>query len=194
MRRAWPMAGWGISPSPAISFEVSTIMTRFLKSSAKHTGDFAQHGGLADAGTAQQQDALAGLDEVFDDLDRAEDSPADAAGQADDLALAVADGGDAVQGALDAGAVVVAEAADARGDVVDVGLAHLFVVEDDFLARETGLGRASQVEDYLQQLAQIFGCRSGWRMCGREDVKQGIQVIGNYLLQRCTTVVSTETL
>ncbi len=35
IRRACPMAGWGISPSPAISFEVSTMMTRLPKSSAR---------------------------------------------------------------------------------------------------------------------------------------------------------------
>ena len=34
IRRAWPIAGCGISPSPAISFEVSTMMTRLLKWSA----------------------------------------------------------------------------------------------------------------------------------------------------------------
>ena len=33
IRRACPIAGWGISPSPAISFEVSTMITRFSKSS-----------------------------------------------------------------------------------------------------------------------------------------------------------------
>ena len=34
MRRARPIAGCGTSPSPAISFDVSTITTRFLASSA----------------------------------------------------------------------------------------------------------------------------------------------------------------
>ena len=34
IRRALPMAGWGMSPSPAISFEVSTTTTRLPKSSA----------------------------------------------------------------------------------------------------------------------------------------------------------------
>mmetsp|Transcript_66386 Transcript_66386/g.110923 ORF Transcript_66386/g.110923 Transcript_66386/m.110923 type:complete len:276 (+) Transcript_66386:1904-2731(+) len=33
MRRAEPMAGWGMSPSPPISFEVSTITTRILYTS-----------------------------------------------------------------------------------------------------------------------------------------------------------------
>jgi len=34
MRRALPMAGWGMSPSPAISLEVSTMTTRLFMSSA----------------------------------------------------------------------------------------------------------------------------------------------------------------
>jgi len=34
MRRARPIAGWGTSPSPAISFEVSITITRLLSSSA----------------------------------------------------------------------------------------------------------------------------------------------------------------
>ncbi len=35
MRRALPMAGWGMSPSPAISFDVSTTTTRLSRSTAR---------------------------------------------------------------------------------------------------------------------------------------------------------------
>ena len=56
----------------------------------------------------------------LDDLDGAEDGPPDAAGEAHDLAVAVADGADAVQRALDAGAVVLAEGAHVVDDVLDV--------------------------------------------------------------------------
>ncbi len=35
IRRALPMAGWGMSPSPAISFDVSTTTTRLPRSSAR---------------------------------------------------------------------------------------------------------------------------------------------------------------
>ena len=57
MRRARPMPGCGMSPSPAISFEVSTMTTRLPSSSASTRADFAQQGGLADAGPAEHQDA-----------------------------------------------------------------------------------------------------------------------------------------
>ena len=49
MRRARPMPGCGMSPSPAISFEVSTITTRLPSSSASDAGRLAQQGRLADA-------------------------------------------------------------------------------------------------------------------------------------------------
>ena len=69
----------------------------------------------------------AGLDQVFDDGDGAVDGAADAAGEADHVAPAVADAGDAVEGALDARAVVAAELADAGDHVVELG-ARDFVV------------------------------------------------------------------
>ena len=68
-------------------------------------------------GPAHDQDRLPGLDEVVDDLDRAEDGAPDPAGQPDDLAVAVADRADPVERPLDAGAVVVAERADVLDDV-----------------------------------------------------------------------------
>ena len=83
-------------------------------------GGFAQHGGLADAGLAQQQQALAGFDQVLDDIDGAVDGATDAAGEPDDMPAAVADGGDAVQGAFEPGAVIGVQIADARYDVVDL--------------------------------------------------------------------------
>ena len=50
----------------------------------QHARRLAQHRRLADAGPPQQQDALARLDDVANDVDRAEDGAADAAGEADD--------------------------------------------------------------------------------------------------------------
>ena len=79
-------------------------------------GGFAQHGGLAHAGAPQDQQALAALDQVLDDIGRAVHGAPHPAGQADDVAAPVADGRDAVQGALQAGAVVGVEIADALDD------------------------------------------------------------------------------
>ena len=93
------------------------------------TRGLAEHRRLADARPAHDEDRLPGLDEVLDDLDRPEDGLADAAGEADDLAVAVADRRDAVERPLDARPVVVAEAADVVDDVSDVRLGHLPVEE-----------------------------------------------------------------
>src|SRR5439155_11482207 len=82
-------------------------------------GDLAALGRLADAGLAEHQDALAGLDDVAHDVDGAEDRAADATGEADDAPGAVADRRDTVQGAFDAGAVILPELADAGDDVLD---------------------------------------------------------------------------
>ena len=88
---------------------------------------------LPTPGRPRSRMLLPRLDDVLDDVDRAVDRPADAAGQADDVPAAVADGGDAVQRALDAGAVVGVELADARDDVVDV-LAGDLALEQHLLA------------------------------------------------------------
>src|SRR5207245_11615198 len=73
----------------------------------EHAGALPQHRGLADPGAAQEQDALSAYDHVLDDVDRAGDGPADPAGDADDLPRAISYRRDAMQRALDPGAVVV---------------------------------------------------------------------------------------
>src|SRR5947209_8658867 len=86
----------------------------------QNPGDLAQHRRLAHAGAAQEEDALARLHDVMDDADGAENCPTDAQRQTDDQSGTVADGGDTMQGALDTGAVVLAERANARDDELDV--------------------------------------------------------------------------
>ena len=76
----------------------------------------------------------------------------------DDLAAPIADGADAVERALDAGAVVIAERADVIDDVLDVLLVDL-AVEQDLLAAaaEARLGSAAEVHDHLDELATQRG-------------------------------------
>ena len=120
----------------------------------------AQHGRLADARPAHDQHRLARLDEVLDDLDRAEDGAADAAGQADDLAVAVADGGDAVERPLDAGAVVVAERADVVDDVLDVLFGDLALEQLGLAAAaEARLRRAAEVHHDLDHVRALGSAR-----------------------------------
>jgi hypothetical protein len=63
---------------------------------SQYAGYFPEHGRLADAGTPQQQDALARLYQVFNDFDSAKDRPSYPAGQPHDVASPVADSGNTV--------------------------------------------------------------------------------------------------
>ena len=141
IRRARPMPGCGMSPSPAISLDVSTTTTRLSSSSASTRAASRSIVVLPMPGRPMISTLLPGLDQVLDDLDRAEHGAADPRSQADDLAAPIADGRDAVQGALDAGAVVLAERADVVDDVLDVLVADLAIEQHLFAAR--GPKRAS---------------------------------------------------
>ena len=145
----------------------------------EHARDLAQHRRLADAGAAEQQHALPALHDVLDRRDRAEDGAADAAGEADDAPAAVADAGDAVQRALDAGAVVLAELADARDDVVDVALRDLALAEHDLAAGEAGLRQAAEVHDDLEQLVLVGAVAQRVADVRRQRVEQQVEVVGD---------------
>src|SRR5581483_10158061 len=129
-----------------------------------------------------QQDAFARLDHVADDVDGAVDGAAHAAGEADDFAYAVAYGRDAVQRALDAGAVVAREATDAALDVLQVFAGDDRVVEVEGFAGVARFGLATEVEDdfderldaplSVERLADVW----------RQDHQQEVEVVcGNVL-------------
>ena len=82
------------------------------------------------------------MDQVFDNFYRAEDSPAHAAGKPDDTFLAVADSGDAVQGALNASPIVTAKAADAGDYIINIFCVYLFRIKDYFPPGKAGFGWA----------------------------------------------------
>jgi hypothetical protein len=87
----------------------------------EHARHLADDRRLADARAPEEQDRVGHVEDVADERDVARDGPPDAAGQADDGAAAVADRGDAVERALDAGPVVAAKLADGalgRGEVL----------------------------------------------------------------------------
>ena len=113
--------GGGCLRRPPISLEVSTTMTRLRRSIREHACHLAQLRRLAHAGTAQQQQIAPGADEVLQHVDGAEDGAAHAQGEAHHAALAVADGGDAVERALDASTVVLARGPHLGHHVLQVG-------------------------------------------------------------------------
>ena len=89
----------------------------------------AQQRRLADARAPQQQDALVLGDDVLDDVDGAVDGAPDAASQPDHIALAVADGRDAMQRAFDAGPVVLAKIAHVLDHHLQVGQGDLVLAQ-----------------------------------------------------------------
>jgi len=122
----------------------------------QHAGALAQHRRLADARAPQQQDALPADDHVLDDVDRAGDGPADPAGDAHDLAAAIADHRDAVERALDASPVVVTERSDPARDELEVFRGDRRLVEDHLVVGKAGLGLAAQVEHHFQQQTLVI--------------------------------------
>ena len=96
------------------------------------------------------------------------------------LPIAVADGADPVQRALDAGAVVVAEGAHVVHHVLDV-LGRDLAIDEDLLttgAPETGLRSATQVHDDLDDVGQARHLPQTVGELRRQGVEQGLQVIG----------------
>jgi hypothetical protein len=122
----------------------------------QHACRFAQQRRLTNSRTAHHQDAATGFDDVADDGHGAEDGPPDAAGDADDAPLAIANRGDAVQRAFDARAIVVAEGANALDDIVDVFLANGVRREQHFAPGHPRLGFATQVHDHFEEIAPIL--------------------------------------
>ena len=96
-------------------------------------------------------------DDVLDDVDRAVDGAPDAAGQADHIALAVADGRDAMQRALDAGAVVLAEIAHVLDHHLQVGQRDLVLAQHHLAVAKARLRQAAQVHHDFEQVALALG-------------------------------------
>src|SRR5690606_30522862 len=118
----------------------------------EHARRLAQHRRLADAGAAQEQHALARADDVLDNVNGAEYGPAHTARQPDHIPFAIADRGDAVQRAIDAGAVVGVELTDLSYHRVD-GILRNVLFGEDLLAVGVACGwHAAQVEDHFDQV------------------------------------------
>jgi len=118
--------------------------------------------------------------ESMDDLDRTEHGPADAAGQPDDLAVAVADGADAMERPLDAGAIVVAERPDMLDDERDVRLDDLALQQAHLRIGEAGLGPAPEVHDDLDEGGPIREGVDRRHDLGRQRSEQSIEIVDRF--------------
>src|SRR4029078_365000 len=119
--------------------------------------------------------------QVFDHADGAVHGAADAAGEPDNLAPAIADETDAVQRALDAGAVVIAEIADVVDHELQVVFGDLFMAEHHFAAGGAGLGQPAEVHHDLKQVGAAFGRAQRLDDARRESIEQQVEVIGDDL-------------
>jgi hypothetical protein len=110
--------------------------------------------------------------------------PAHPAGESNHLTAAVADGADAVQGALDAGAVVAAEGAQAADHRRQVVAPDGPMIQIKGAPREAGLGQPAEVEHHLQQLlAAAGGGKATLHGLGQHG-EQTVEVVGDPLGQR----------
>src|SRR5205085_3688227 len=137
----------------------------------------AQHRGLADAGPAEQKDALAADDDVADDLAGAGDRAADTHRETCDATRPVANRRDAVQRPLDARPVVVAELAHVVGDVLEVGCGHRAVREKDLATGHARLGLAAEVENDLEQLARVGALVQRPSQVGRQRAGEELDLL-----------------
>ncbi len=98
--------------------------------------------------------------------------------ESDDVARAVADGADAVQGALDTGTVVIPEQSDMFGDVFDFRVADVGRVEDRLPVGEPRLGLAAEVEHHLEEVASsLRETLRGGGDTGRKRRKEQIELL-----------------
>ena len=116
---------------------------------------------------------------VSDTADRAEHSAAHAGGEANDPPLAVAHTGDAVEGALDSGAVVGGEFADTGDDVFEVFLEHLAIAEQHLFTRITGFGAAAKIEDDFEELEVVGAVAEAFGDLRGQNVEKELQIVGD---------------
>ena len=91
----------------------------------QNTGGLAEDRGLANAGSAQYQHALAGADQVFDQPDRPINGTTDPASQPHGFAGAVSQHGYPVESAFDPSPVVVAKMSNMIYDVSNLIVGNL---------------------------------------------------------------------
>ena len=105
---------------------------------------------LPTPGRPKQQNAVAFIHDVIDDIDRAVNSAADAAGQANHLPAPITNSGDAMQGAGNAGPIIVVKITDAADHLVNFRLADFSVADHDFAIDKARGGWPSQVHYHFQ--------------------------------------------
>jgi hypothetical protein len=144
--------------------------------------------------SAEQQHTLPGLNQITHDRDCAENRPADATCETDNLARSVTDGGDAVKRTLDTGAVIATERADALSDEREIRAINLAIRERKLTTLKTSFGHPAEIHDDLHEIVIAFAisCFSdGFRNSRWEHREQNIEIVGaGELVRRSNRVTS----
>ncbi len=82
-----------------------------------------------------------------------------------------------MQGALDAGAVVGVEFADALDHVVQLLAGDFGFAQGDLVFHEAGGGNASQVEDDLEQFVAVVCFFHRMADIEREDIEKCVEIV-----------------
>ncbi len=146
---------------------------------AAQTRRLAQQCRFAYARSPQQQDAAFAVDDILDDLDRTVDSAPHATGKADDIALTVADGRDAMQCALDASTVVGAKVAHARHHPAQVVERHFMLAQHQLAIGKARFGQPPQIHDDFDQVALALRLFQRHTDAVGQDGQQQIKIVGN---------------
>jgi hypothetical protein len=113
--------------------------------------NFTQHRCLADSWSAKQQDALPGAHEVIDDANCPIHGATDPTCKAHNATAAVTNAGDAVKRSFDARAVVLADVAQTRDNVLYVSITHFRGAQFLFALEESRFRRASKIHYHFEQ-------------------------------------------
>ncbi|GBC83058.1 hypothetical protein HRbin10_02198 [bacterium HR10] len=149
----------------------------FAQLVGEHARGLAQERRLPHARLPQEQNVLARLDDILDDVHRPEDGASHATGETDDLTPAIAKSGDAVERAFDPRAVVLGEGADPAHDKVQVIARDEVLAERDRAREESRLGRSPEVQHHLDQLIHIRLFQKRLPNRRRKDVQEQVQIV-----------------
>ena len=150
----------------------------------QYSRGFAQHGGLANARFSQNQDALTGMDQIRDDINRAVNSPTDAAGEPNDFPPPVANRGNAVQCAFHPRPIIRVKIANAFCHVIQVKLCNELFGEGQFGIHKAGGRQPAKVQNYLQQFIKVILGLDRARDFRRQHRKHRFQVVSDFFLSR----------
>ena len=182
MRRAWPMPGCGMSPSPAISFDVSTMTTR-LRSSLSMRAHSRSIVVFPTPGRPSKQIDFP----LRTTLRMISIVPKTArptrAVKPDDLTRTIANRRDAMQRLLDARAIVGTERRQARDDLLQILLGHEVIRQEDEVVDVARFRRPPEIEHDLDDVGEIREANECLSDREGEDVEEPVQlpVRGNRL-------------